>query len=386
MADGASRRGAEPGWIVLREGEHRRWGGEVRRHHVFNGLVRRAGARAVEGGWRPSPLRRAIIGPLGWLPAGIANRLGRRFGRPRLASSEKLREGMLEAAIALTDPVAVAIYDDPVAQSRALGVTLDPGWVDELARRQRRNAALFRWLVVPTRSFAELAGLDPDRVIVGGNGTDSARVRPGPWADEPCVGILSAAAPGRGLELLVEASRIARSRVPDLRLRMWLVSTGAATDGYLAELRASVAGEPWIEIGGAAYDDLGRATASATALCIPHPPNEYMDVALPVKLFDSLAVGRPLVVTPRTETAGIVAGRGVGVVAGGDSPDALAEAIVALVGDPALARRLGAAAREVAEREFDWQVVGDRIAREVLAREGLHELVGPNGTDRLSSA
>jgi glycosyltransferase involved in cell wall biosynthesis len=384
MAGGAPRPDAGPGWIVLREGAQPRWGGEIRRHHVFGRLAERTHARIVEGSRRPGPLRRAALGPLGAL-GPLADRLAPRRPRPRLASSEKLRDAMLDVAVAVTDPVAVAVYDDPVAQSHALGVALEPGWLDELARRHRRNAEAFRWLVVPTHSFAELAGLDLARVVVGGNGTDTSRVRPGPWPEVPCVGIVSAAAPGRGLELLVAASRIARERVPELRLRMWLVSTGAATDGYLAELRASVAGEPWIEIGAAAYDDLGGAAASATALCIPHPANEYMDVALPVKLFDSLAAGRPLVVTPRTETAALVAGRGVGVVAADDTPEALAAAIAGLVEDGALARRLGAAAREVAEREFDWRVVGDRIAHEVLVREDLIGLGGPEVEDRLSS-
>jgi glycosyltransferase involved in cell wall biosynthesis len=351
---------------------------------VFGRLAERTNAVIVEGSRRPGPLRRAALGPLGAL-GPLADRLRRRGPRPHLAASEKLRDAMLDAALALTDPVAVAVYDDPVAQSRALGVGLDPTWLDELARRQRRNAEAFRWLVVPTFSFAELAGLDLARVVVGGNGTDTSRVRPGPWPDVPCVGIFSAAAPGRGLELLVAATRLARRRVPELRLRMWLVSTGAATDAYLGELRASVAGEPWVEIGSAPYDELGRAAALATMLCIPHPPNEYMDVALPVKLFDSLAAGRPLVVTPRTETAAIVAGRSVGVVAADDSEEALAAAIAGLAEDPALARRLGAAAREIAEREFDWRVVGDRIAHEVLTREGLLGLGGPEAEDRLSS-
>ena len=367
-------RGGDPdGWIVLREGARRRWGGDVRRHHVFTGLADRTGARIVEGGWRPGPLRRAVVGPLGALPGALADRLGRlarRGGaRPRLASSEKLRDALLDAAIALTDPAAVAIYDDPVAQSQALGVSLEQDWLAELRRRQRRNTEVFRWLVVPTRSFAELAGLDPDRVVAGGNGTDTSRVRPGPWPDAPCVGIVSAAAPGRGLELLIDAARAARDALPDLHLRMLLVATGSATERYLAGLRAAVAGDPWIEIAGAAYDDLGNATAPASVLCIPHPPNSYMDVALPVKLFDSLAVGRSLVVTPRTETAAVVERHGVGLVAADDTVDALAAAIVELAGDDARARRLGVLAREVAEREYDWRVVGDRIATEVLRRE-----------------
>ena len=368
-------RGADPeGWIVLREGARRRWGGDVRRHHVFAGLADRTGARIVEGGWRPGPLRRAVLGPLGMLPGalidGLAGLARRGRVRPKLAASEKLRDALLDAAQAVTDPAAVAIYDDPTAQSSALGVVLEPGWLDELSRRQRRNAEAFRWLVVPTRSFAELAQLDLDRVVVGGNGSDTSRVRPGPWPDRPCVGIVSAAAPGRGLELLIDAARAARRAIPDLRLRMVLVATGSATEPYLAGLREAVADMPWVEIAGAAYDDLGSATAPATVLCIPHPPGAYMDVALPVKLFDSLAVGRPLVVTPRAETAAIVERHGVGLVAGGDGVDDLAAAIVELAGDDPRARLLGARAREVAEREFDWRIVGDRIATEVLRREG----------------
>ncbi|MGZ3631068.1 MAG: glycosyltransferase [Candidatus Limnocylindrales bacterium] len=267
--------------------------------------------------------------------------------------------------------MAVAIYDDVTAQTKALGLPVDPAWLAELAHRQRRNVATFRWLVAPTRSFAELAGLEPARLVVGGNGTDTSLVTPGPWPDEPALGIVSAAAPGRGLELLVRATRLAREQFPELRLRMWLVAMSEETEGYLAELCASVAGEPWVEIGTAPYEGLGAALATATALCIAHPANEYMDVALPVKLFDSLAAGRPLIVTPRRETAAIVERFGVGLVAGGDAAEDFAGAIVTLLKDPARARALGTRARDVAEREFDWRVVGERIAQEVLRREGL---------------
>ncbi|MGZ3587173.1 MAG: glycosyltransferase [Candidatus Limnocylindrales bacterium] len=358
-------------WIVIREGRHRRWGGELRRRHIFGRLAERTAATIIEDGWYPGLLRRAVLGRPGGLPGPLADRLPRRGPKPRFAASEKLRDRLLDAAVALTDPVAVAIYDDVTAQTKALGLPVDPAWLAELAHRQRRNVATFRWLVAPTRSFAELAGLEPARLVVGGNGTDTSLVTPGPWPDEPALGIVSAAAPGRGLELLVRATRLAREQFPELRLRMWLVAMSEETEGYLAELRASVAGEPWVEIGTAPYEGLGAALATATALCIAHPANEYMDVALPVKLFDSLAAGRPLIVTPRRETAAIVERFGVGLVAGGDAAEDFAGAIVTLLKDPARARALGTRAREVAEREFDWRVVGERIAQEVLRREGL---------------
>lgn len=358
------------GWVVIREGQHRRWGGELRRRHIFARLAERTGARIVESGWYPTLLRRAVRGPIvGSLPGPLIYRLPSRGLKPRFAASEKLRDRLLDAAISVTDPAVVAIYDDPVAQARALGVRQDEAWLAELAARQRRNVATFRWHVVPTASFAELAGLDADRVIVGGNGTDVERIRVGPWPEQPAVGIVSGAAPGRGLELLVDAVALARTTVPDLVLRMWLVPTSEASEDYLRDLRASVEGRPWVEIGTAPYEQLGEILGTASVLCIPHPPNEYMDVALPVKLFDSLAAGRPLVVTPRTETAAVVSGMGVGVVSAGDRPEDLATAIVDLLSDEGSLHALGAHARQVAEQSFDWRLVGDRIASAVLARE-----------------
>ena len=357
-------------WIVIREGRRGRWGGELRRRHVFAALAAATSATIVEKEWTPRLLREAARGPiLGRLPGPFIYRLPQPARKPKLAASEKLRDRLLDAALAVTDPAAVAIYDDPVAQSRALGFDLDPAWLAELAAQQQRNIDAFRWHVVPTARLAALIGLDPSRVIVGGQGTDTSRIDVGPWPAVPAVGVVSGAAPGRGLELLVAAARIARERVPELRLLMWLVPTNDAGEAYLAGLRESVAREPWVTIETAAHEELGTALATATALCVPHPPNEYMDSILPVKVFDSLAAGRPLVVTPRDETRRLVERHGVGVVAGGDGVEDLAAAIADLVTDDDRSRALGAAARRAAETVFDWRIVGERIASEVLRRE-----------------
>jgi len=369
-ASGRPGYGDGPGWLVLREGRTPRWGGEIRRRHVFARLAARTGARIVEDGWSDGGLRRATLGPVaGRLPVALGRRVAR-SPRPRFAASEKLREAVLRSAVALTDPAVVAVYDDPVAQAATLGIGMDRDWLATLASRQRQNVEAFRWLVVPTASFAELAGLPADRVIVGGNGTDTSVVRVGAWPSRPTIGVVSAAAPGRGLELLVEAARQARRELPDLQLRLWLVATNDDGRAYLDGLRATVGLDPWIEIATAAYERLGETLAEASALAIPHPPGAYMDVALPVKLFDSLAAGRPLVVTPRRETAAIVAGLDVGVVAAGDAASDFAAAITGLLADEPRTRAAGERARAAAEASFDWRVVGDRIAEEVLQREG----------------
>ena len=356
-------------WIVLREARPPRWGGQIRRRHVFARLADRTGAAVFEDEFSDRGLRRAMLGPvLGRLPA----RLGRRFagaGRPRLAASEKLREPVLRTIAALTVPTAVAIYDDPIAQAATLGVTLDPDWARTLRRRLVANRDAFRWLVVPTKSFAELAGLPLDRVIVGGNGTDTSTVIPGPWPAEPTIGMVSGAAPGRGIESLAEAVRLVRTTIPGVRLRLWLLASTQATRRYLDELRHSLASATWVRIAEAPYSSLGETLAEASILTIPHPANPYLDTALPVKLFDSLAAGRPLVVTPRLETARVVSEFRVGAVTAGDRPEDIAAALVRLLADPDGLRATGAHARDVARTVFDWRVVGDRIATAVLARE-----------------
>jgi glycosyltransferase involved in cell wall biosynthesis len=358
-----SQRGAsvEP-WMVMRASRDRGWGGDIRRARIFERLAELQSARVVDD-W--PTFQRAIRGRRwqAWLP-------GRR-PRPHLAASETAPPRWVERIVALSDPVAVAIYDDSVAQARALGLDLSPERAADLALRRRVNEAAFRWHVVPTASFADLVGLDPARIIVGGNGTVASHVLPGPWPDVPAVGFVSGAAPGRGIEILLEAVRQVRAVVHGTRLLLWLIATGPDGEAYIDGLRAATATDDWVEIGTAPYERLGPSLARATVLAIPHPANDYMDVALPVKLFDSMAAGRPLVVTPRPETAAIVERGGVGLVAADDDPASIAAACVRLLEDAALARRMGEAARALAVREYDWPIVGDRIAAEILRREGL---------------
>jgi glycosyltransferase involved in cell wall biosynthesis len=358
---------AKQHWMVLRAGEQRRWGGEIRRQEIFGRLAARTGASVVDG-W--PALRRELLG--GRLRR-VADRVGLRpppaAQRP-LAASEQAPASWLDWLPGHVDPVAVTIYDDGVLQAQAFGVPLSEARVEELNVRRRRNEELFRWHVVPTASFARFIGLDMDRVIVGGNGTVASRVRSGPWPDIPTVGIASGAAPGRGIETLIEASRRLRTSIGDLRLHLWLAATGGPGEAYIEQLRSTTAGESWIQVGSAPYEQLGSALSQSTVLTIPLPPSEYADVALPVKLFDYMAAGRPIVVTPRRETVAVVKRFDVGVVAPGDDPDSIAEALAPLLNDRRKAHEIGARARAAAEAHFDWSVVGERLAESVLSREG----------------
>jgi glycosyltransferase involved in cell wall biosynthesis len=87
----------------------------------------------------------------------------------------------------------------------------------------------------------------------------------------------------------------------------------------------------------------------------------------PNKLFDTFAAGRPAIVNTDGWQRILVEEHGAGVFARpGDAAD-LAEQVRALAADPERVRRYGANARALAEREFDRELLAERL-RGVLER------------------
>jgi glycosyltransferase involved in cell wall biosynthesis len=346
-------------------GRRERWGGERRRRQIFRRLAERTDARIVTG-WSWESIKPAFEG--GGLRIPL---MARRAPHPRLVSGETLDADVIEQLRRRADLTAVAIYDDPVPHRAALGIPATEDDARALVARRDANVAAFRWRVMPTLALAELAGIPLDTVIAGENGTDTRRIVPGMWPEDPAIGFNSGAAPGRGIEALIEAARLLRPEFPTLRLLLWLVPTGPESAAYLSGLREAVRRDRWVQLDELSVDDFSSAYRQATVFCISHPADIYWDSTLPVKIFDALAAGRPLVVTPRTETVRLVERHGVGVAAAGDRAEDIADAIRPLLADEAEARRIGAQARRVAEERYDWPKVGDRIATAILEREGL---------------
>ena len=347
-------------WLVLREGDRRRWGGDLRRHYLLDGLAARTDGRVLEDR-RVDPLSATLreLRPPRWY-------VWRR--PPLVASTELLVDKQLAAVKRLGEAAAVDIHDDALLQNDALGIETAGDLATAIRARHDANREAFRILIAPSRPFAELTGLDPARVIVASNGSDTTTVRPGPWPDVPAIAFVSGAAPSRGIEELIAAARLVRERIADTRLHLWLAATGDESRAYLDALTATVSSDPWIEIGQAPYTELGAQLGRATVLAIPTPAHAYWDSVAPVKLFDYLAAGRPVMTTPRRETAAIVRNEDAGVVADADSAEAMAAAILPVLEDATRAREMGANARAAAERDYDWRVIGERLAGEILVR------------------
>jgi len=53
--------------------------------------------------------------------------------------------------------------------------------------------------------------------------------------------------------------------------------------------------------------------------------------------------------------------KGIGILVPPDNPEALSDAIIKLIKDPALRNQMGKKGREVAEKEFSWKNVVEKI-------------------------
>ncbi len=328
-------------------------GGSLRAHHILAELIRRTGAETVERGGG-----RALAGALVRAPWRIGS---------RLAAAQLVGPRAWSAVKRLLSPAVLDLHDHPILQLEAMGFPPPPHSRSRTEGMLRDMYASFEWIVAPTGSFAELSAVPNDRCLVIPNGTDMRHIRPAPFPDLPVVALASGAAPGRGIEALADAVELLRSSFPDVELRLALTPAGpTAARGYLDGLRRDTERRPWIRMSEVPYNDIPRFLAAASVVAIPHPPGAYMDVAAPVKLFDAMAAGRPVVTTPRIETARFVGECGAGIVADSDSTEDLAAALAAVLSDREAAQRMGDQGRRCAVERYDWRVLSAQLADAVL--------------------
>jgi glycosyltransferase involved in cell wall biosynthesis len=165
------------------------------------------------------------------------------------------------------------------------------------------------------------------------------------------VALVGSSGAARGTDLLVRACERARRQWPNLRLLLALNDSGGL--GNLAELRGRFGASRWISFERVNYEQLPAFLNRVTIGAVPHPRSEYLDLALPMKLFDYMSAARPVVSTDCPAAAKILEAHDAGVVCGAE-PDALAGAISLVLGDRRRAHKLGLNGRRAIEVEHNW--------------------------------
>ncbi len=228
----------------------------------------------------------------------------------------------------------------------------------------RRTDGLVAVCPAHARALVEDFGVPPERVLATRGAVDGARFAPegpdlraelGLAPDQPVVGIVSRIKPDRRHGELVDAFRRVADRIPDARLVV--VGRGEGIDAVKARVAARGLERQVIFAGYRAGAELPAAYRTFDVKALLAEGNDGTCRAL----LEGMACGRPgIAFRFGAPSDAIVEGESGLLVDDGDLPG-LAEALRALLADPARAKAMGAAARARMLRHFTEEARGEAV-------------------------
>jgi glycosyltransferase involved in cell wall biosynthesis len=301
----------------------------------------------------------------------LLDHLTRRFenARPDLVYERASLYGTAGAELARNLELArVVELNAPLALEQA---TYRGNGLGELASEAERRTLVEADVVVtvsgPLRDHAVSLGVSPERVHVLPNGVDTTLFRCGPPEESirrrwglgpgPVLGFVGGLRPWHGTETLPALLQELEPRHPGLQMVI-------AGDGPLrTELEVE-------------FDRRGLGGRVVFTGWIPHEQMpgliRHFDIALapshlwyasPLKLFEYMACGTPVVAAALGQIEEVVHDGETGLLYSHGDPDALAGACERLLADHALRKRLGRAAAEHLDGRYSWDRNAARVAQ-----------------------
>jgi glycosyltransferase involved in cell wall biosynthesis len=223
-------------------------------------------------------------------------------------------------------------------------------------------------------------GVPPDRVTVIPNGVDAAAVTP--EAPDPALRrryhtegrftfgyVSNLDHPRENQELLVEATAILLKR--GRPVSCLIIGDGKRRAEVEGLARKAGVSARVMFTGRVPHDEVRGHYALLDAFVVPRRDERAARAVTPLKPYEALAMGLPLVVADLPALVEIAEPDTRGLAFRAGDAEGLASALERLIDDPGLGRRLGEAGREWVARERSWSANGERFAdvyRHVLER------------------
>jgi glycosyltransferase involved in cell wall biosynthesis len=258
--------------------------------------------------------------------------------------------------------LAIDIIDNRALQRLAYKVDDSPENIAFLQKLLLKNIDICDYVFPVSQSCKELY---PEKyhskIYVIENAANPLWLKYSNLPEELSIGFVSGIAPGRGIEFLIKAGEIIKEKVPGLKL--YIAGTPSKESKQYYEKLKNRYESSWISF----FDDISYSVninqfiSKCYLMVIPNPDHIYFQTTLHLKLFDSLACGRPVVSTNCKETARILNTYHCGLVSDFTEQD-FAGKITQLLMNRDEASIMGKNGRRIVEDIYNW----DNMARKII--------------------
>ncbi len=328
--------------------------------------VRVTRLRAVSSrkkGWRRLAGLPIFWNPI-WVWQFLSFALRQKFDAIHAINITLLPLGFLAAKL-LRVPIVYDMYENYPAALRSWKLR---GWFNRIFRSPAFAESLDRFfirrvdhvfvVVEESAARARALGAREDRLSVIYNTTDVQALRAQPldpmivqrYQSYFTIVYTGNVSPERGLETIVAAMAMLRNKIPEAKL---VIAGGGPSEQTIRNLTAAHALEAHVEITGWIDDKLFPSYIHAAKVCIvPHPANPFIDTTLPNKLFDYMALGKPVIVSDAKPLARIVRECECGAVFVSDSAESFVTAVEQLRMN---CEEAGQRGKQAVATKYNWQ-------------------------------
>jgi glycosyltransferase involved in cell wall biosynthesis len=257
--------------------------------------------------------------------------------------------------------VWVARHWDPVGQPGLLGAI------------ERLNLRVANRIVVVSAELGRMLeglGVDRERILVNANGVDPMRFKPGCDGSRIraehaldgsfVVGFVGTFGPWHGVEQL---ARAAIAMPLDAPVKFVFIGDGDLRAPVEAEIAAAGAGDRVLFAGRVPHDEVPAWLDACDCLVSPtlELPGGTPFFGSPTKLFEYLAMGKPVIASRLGQLAEVIVDDECGLLVTPGSVGELTTAIERLANDSDLCKRLGEAGRRRVLDHYTWRRHAERL-------------------------
>lgn len=231
------------------------------------------------------------------------------------------------------------------------------------------------------RDYVASLGVEPERVHVIPNGVNAELFKPAAldpkvrtrWSlgDGPVLGFVGGLRPWHGVGVLPALLDRLVKRYP--KLRLMIVGDGPLRGEMEHDLRERGLTQSAVFTGSLPHEEIAALIRQFDVALAPYPRPEHDFYFSPLKIFEYMACGVPVVASGLGQIPEIIRNGETGLLYPPDEPEALMEACDRLLSDPDLRYRLGAAAAKEVHGRYTWDHNVERVievAQDLIAARG----------------